>query len=65
MSVEIIYTCDICGEKGHASQAPSEKCIKALKKRIEELILEAYRSPYKQADIPEWPKPNKKFWMGI
>ena len=36
MSVEVIYTCDVCGQKGHSVSEPSQLCIDALKRALEE-----------------------------
>lgn len=37
MAVQIIYHCDICGQEGHCSETPSEKCVNALKDIIKTL----------------------------
>lgn len=65
MSVEIIYTCDLCGQKGHCTEAPSKECIKALKAVIDKLESEVRglerlkdkpRDPVREyfGDKPNW-----------
>ena len=56
MSQKIIYTCDVCGMKGHEAKEPSKECIEALK---QEIGLSASKNiPTYRPIYPVWPQPH-------